>query len=836
MYRYRDQSGGTVTKNHILIKSVALGVLLICSLQANASVDRALVTYFNNALYKGQSPKCSIDEATKTRILAEIEPKCLVRSTLEGQPFISGVKPACTDASVKASVDAQVNSLCANTAYETEKAMLLKKQQEAQQAATNKQNGSGSAGGAQQPSTTDMLKMGRDTYKDLNAGAKKAEEAYEKRDEVKDKLSKGWSKTKEAVGLGDKQDKAPTEQKQTETAKVEQPKPTATAIVAPVDPYEDEKRELEEEKSKLEITRNSRDVKCSGVVKDPSCESYNRKVANQEAEIASKSDALAQKEIDAAKEAADKAAKETAEELKDKPASVQKDAHDNITGEGAKAAAQATDGVKAAGDQAADAKAKAADGKADAAAAEPKATAATAPVNCQAELQAVEAANKSYNLKKTVCVKSANTADNFCDKLRSPGLAQVQQYMTLGTAVLSKVTAASEACGTTSTLSKVAQGGILAAQLTCTTVKLTCDKSCAMAKTALANFKTANAELKACATKVLASGNGKIAEGSAATPVGTVLVDQGQAEVQHAQAVHKASGTYDTLIAEEEKPATLQAKVGEDGKPAGEEVVGGSERENATLLCGKKAATDMKTMGIAALGLLSAFNDAQDCKKQLSAGGGSGNGKSTSSLAGPSMTTAEYCSVPSNAASITCKCTTDPNADGCMGSLAKSGINIGKIGNNGGASAFASAGQNGLGSLNPLSKTSSTGEELPPGANLSDAAREALGITGDATVDSAGAAAGVTSGSAAEAAKKAKLEEKEKPKFGFFSSLGNMLSGGKKPDHAAKATIRKYEQDQAIKRKLASDQVRAEISTASGKSNFDKIRSRYQQNAASFEQ
>ena len=80
-------------------------------------------------------------------------------------------------------------------------------------------------------------------------------------------------------------------------------------------------------------------------------------------------------------------------------------------------------------------------------------------------------------------------------------------------------------------------------------------------------------------------------------------------------------------------------------------------------------------------------------------------------------------------------------------------------------------------------------------------------------------------------------EEKSKFAMGISSlakGFGNLFgTGGGKP--AAKSLSKQQQevQLQAIKRKLASDQVRAEISTASGKSNFDKIKARYTETRSS---
>jgi len=779
-----------VTKNHILIKSIALGVLLMLSpiAKATGGVDQVLVAYFKK-LHMGASPKCSIDDIAKTRILAELEPKCLIRSTVEGQLFISGVKPECTEVSVKASVDAQVNALCVNTAQQADQAKVVQQQQAAaeaaKKAAANQASGGGSGGAA---SALQQASQGLALWSDITSRDAKREKADKEKEE---RSGNGRSESGSSTAAGSSSN----------GGKIKELSPVGTSSIhgnsmgSVNQAIGNANVKIREHNAAIDAQKAAdvaydncdkiKDVDCSGL-----------KIAKDEAD----------KKVETLKEQTVAEGKKIADEQRDPIGSAGKDALDEGAAEGedpelTKRHAQSRAEDESIGGQI---KAISESVKAAIAAMPAEATASCASqmgtnpecatvqpaITClETNMKQLEVQKVQLQKDKEACSNTSAQAEKMCSMVRSKKAKDVQKLMSIGATVLSKVTAASDACGTTSDISKIAQGGMLLAQGTCTAMKVRCDLSCNSAKKTLLTMERTAGALKACKASVATTAPNAVAQ-----------VETGTTQFQ-------------TKIKEE--------------------LSEGKSVPSAITQC-KNHKTDIALMGLSALGFLSAFQDAQECKKQLASGNGDG-GKTSSSLAGPNMTTAEYCSMSNNATSITCKCTANPNADGCMGSLAKSGVNIGKIGNNGGASAFASAAQNGLGSLNSMSK--SPGEELPPGTNLSEAAREALGINGDAVVDSIGGAAAVGSGSSAEAAKKSKdKEEKDKPKFGFFSSLGNMLSGGKKPDQAANATIRKYEQDQAIKRKLASDQVRAEISTASGKSNFDKIRSRYQQNAASFEQ
>lgn len=768
-----------MTKNHILIKGVVLTVLLMLSPIANANgVDQVLVTYFNK-LYASASPKCSVDLPTKTKILKEIEPKCLIRSKVEGQEFISGVKPECTEVSVKASVDAQVNALCVNTAQQADQAKVVAQQQAAaaaaKKAAANQASGGGGGGAA---SGLQQAAEGIRLWSDITSRDSKKDKE-DKEEKSGSRGSSGSDSTATAnptAGGGPGGSGAPAASANSGGGATVGKEYTPLALA---------QKEAKEADDAYDNCNKIKDVDCGGYLK-------GKEAADKKLETVTEQTVADGKRI--------------AAEQKEPIGSAGTEAVNKDSAEGEDPELTKRHEASRAEDKSIDAQLKTLSESVAAAIKEMPSEASTTctaamgtntecavvptAVSClETNMKQLQVQREQLQKDKESCSNTSAQAEKMCSMVRSKKAKDVQKLMSIGATVLSKVTAASDACGTTSDISKIAQGGMLLAQGTCTAMKLRCDVSCASAKKSLLTMERTAGALKACKAMITTTAPAAIAQ-----------VDSGTTQ--------------------------FQAKIKEE--------LGDKKSVPLAIEQCKNHKADIALMGMSALGFLSAFQDAQECKKQLASGNGDG-GKTSSSLANPTMTTAEYCSMPNNASSLTCKCTTNPNADGCLGGMAKSGVALGKIGNNGGASAFASAGSNGLGALKSTGSNGTGSDELAPGANLSEAAREALGIGATAPGDAAAAAAAGGAGSA-EAAKKSKEEEKEKPKYSFFSNLGSMLSGGRKPDQAAKAAIRGYEQDQAIKRKLASDQVRAEISGASGKSNFDKIRSRYQQNAASFEQ
>lgn len=792
-----------MTKNHILIQSAALGFLLFISSPAKAAaVDQVLVQYFNK-LYSSASPKCTVDPAAKTKILSALEEKCLIRTVTDNGSFISGVKSACSEASVKTSVDAQVDAICVNTAVQVNQAGIEKQAAIQQDAAAKKAAGATDSGNANSSrETLGQIAKGLQLYssmanKDIVKGKKISADSSESAKGEKGVTGGSADTTaKTAAGSG-KIEEIPS----VGTSSI-YGNSTGTATNNAIDKANEgiRKHNAELDAAQGGDKANSAKSPVASGEQTPDEQAAQATPVVGEAREAAKElpqqaqDAGADAVKDADPEATDpelqaRHQKSQAEDsaLKQQLESFRTKLNATIKAFGPEAVADCTanDATRAKnyGTTTDNPKMEA----------ECKAGTPQQILSClDTNFAAAEKEAPVLDKDKKECSNTSAQAEKACSMVRSEKAQTVQKLMSVGATVLSKVTAASEACGTTSTLSKVAQGGMMLAQGFCTSAKFRCDFSCRDAeKTVQTMKKSIDAAAKCGASKLEA------------------------AKVQ-GQKIDQELMQLSQTLAQQLQP--------EKSIPT------------AKLQCEKHKA-DIALMGLSALGFLSAFQDAQECKKQLAAGGGTGAaGKGTSSLAGPQMTTAEYCSMPANAASLTCKCTSNPNADGCMGSLAKSGVNLGKVNAGAGVSAFASAGQNGLGSIDSLSKSPLSSDEPAPGANLSDAAREALGMgvaAGGGEMGGGSAAAGSSSSDA----KKAKVkDEEEKSKYGFFSNLSNMMSGGKAPSQAANAAIRKFEQEQAIKRKIASDQVRAEISTASGKSNFDKIRNRYLQNAGSFEQ
>lgn len=388
--------------------------------------------------------------------------------------------------------------------------------------------------------------------------------------------------------------------------------------------------------------------------------------------------------------------------------------------------------------------------------------------------QEVQATLGKYTGSQSTCSTSATTADNLCSLIRSPKAIMVQQLMTLATPLISKMSSASQTCGSTSDISKIAQTGMTLANMACTGVKVVCDNSCKTTTTLLSEMKS------------------KISSVSSSLP--------------------KESGVIVSAISAHEKGSVLP-KVAQ---------------------CQKHSA-DIVQFATQAMGLMLAAQQAKDCKEKLTAGGGTGSG---------TVTMDEMCKDPTQAQTLVCKCKVDATAAGCPGAVVKTTNKDGGplvIKGNGSGSQLAGI------------------DAFRQGSGLSSAAKTALGLDSNSAASTAGSAlnsnfgdsgvAAATSGAATDARgslsasgsddkNKSDSAKDKKFSFGSFGSLGSAIggffggSGSKKSGTSGNFGTEK--QIAAAKRQIANEQLRSEISTASGRSNWDKVRTRYVESNSTF--
>jgi len=402
----------------------------------------------------------------------------------------------------------------------------------------------------------------------------------------------------------------------------------------------------------------------------------------------------------------------------------------------------------------------------------------TTAAQVEAAFTALRGQVNSYKLVQSTCNASNSGANTLCSFVTNPKVLAVQQLMAVATPIITKSSSARESCEILEKTNKVGQFGMAAANVMCLGTKTTCDISCA-------------AGLKQLTPMVQ-----NIAIISADAPDAAHLMMK--------------------AIASEETSVGL--KVGE---------------------C-KKHSLSAASMLAATVTLATSSKAAENCKEKLTAGGGGASGMA----AGAIVTTAEHCSKPENANSSVCRCTQNPNADGCFGSFAGvKGVTT-QNKNSGSGMASNSGSSSGVTAAGPLSNE----QKQALGFNTQDknknASTDSMMAGGLATANGVGSSSdGSGSGLVDENGQATKTDTTKKSALSSFSfgslsgGLGSFFGSNKGGKNAAALKVldpqKAKEQELAIKRKLASEQLRSEVSMASGKSNFDKIRNRYQMSTSS---
>jgi len=402
----------------------------------------------------------------------------------------------------------------------------------------------------------------------------------------------------------------------------------------------------------------------------------------------------------------------------------------------------------------------------------------TTAAQVEAAFTALMGQVNSYKLVQSTCNTSHTGANTLCSFVTNPKVLAVQQLMAVATPIITKSSSARESCEILEKTNKVGQFGMAAANVMCLGTKTTCDVSCA------------------AGTKQLTAMN---------NPISIIQMD--------APVASKA----------------MLAAVANEAKLIGVNV----------LNC-KKHSLSAASMLAATVTLATSSKSAENCKEKLTAGGGGASGMA----AGAIVTTAEHCSKPENANSSVCRCTQNPNADGCFGSFAGVKGVATQNKNSGSGMASNSGSSSGVTAAGPLSNE----QKQALGFNTQDknknASADSMMAGGLATANGVGSSSdGSGSGLVDENGQNIKTDTTKKSALSSFSfgslsgGLGSFFGSNKGGKNAAALKVldpqKAKEQELAIKRKLASEQLRSEVSMASGKSNFDKIRNRYQMSTSS---
>lgn len=418
------------------------------------------------------------------------------------------------------------------------------------------------------------------------------------------------------------------------------------------------------------------------------------------------------------------------------------------------------------------------------------------------------AVNKYVAAEKKSCTTFAEKTEFLCVEGTSPGIKATKLLIDAAGPVLAVMNSVQKTCSSTSKVTGLASAALTAAKGVCVAAKMMCDSKCAKAMADIQKTMT-----------------------SAQKDIESALDKDGKDSIEMCQINAFKKGDPETQKAYFAACQAATQKKHAEGLAAGKKILSALQEEippqtpgtssSLALKCDQKL-RDIALLAANIAGLLAAKKGADECDKKTAAAG----------EAGTKVTALQYCEMPANTNTQFCKCQANQQQEGCAGGLLNlaneskdnttdvAGVNL-KTGS--GLSSFAGGKSAALSPNNALDGMSA--------GSLSENGTSTLGASdGDSSsggTPGATEGSGVSSGSAADSVKADPAEDKKKWGFGAFaSSLGGMFGGGNNSKNSGNGNLNAKQQD-AIKRKIASDKLSGEITSASGKSNWEKVHQTY---------
>lgn len=395
-----------------------------------------------------------------------------------------------------------------------------------------------------------------------------------------------------------------------------------------------------------------------------------------------------------------------------------------------------------------------------------------------------------YIKSKPTCADGSEMAQKLCVEGTSPGAKIARALMDASGPVLMAMNSAQKACSTTSKVSKLAGMGMIAANGVCIAYKMKCETACEASNKNLigveATLKTAvdanySLDLTACSSNQACQ----------------------KFFTENQKQIEAAKNDFKNAVIKSFKNQQQVATGTANGLKA---------------ICQSQARNIMGMLAnIGALAMAKKGGD--ECEKKLSTTGAAGN----------ALTAQQYCETPANTSSQFCKCQGNQTAQGCPGYKAAGSADVNSASDpagtnlkpNSGLSNFAGGGAAGT---NGSDYSLGSGKD---GGDGSDFKPFEAGPGGAANGGPSGAGVGSSgggSGPGSEAAAVGDKKDKDDKKWGFgaFGGGGGMFGGGNKGGKDGNGDL-KDQQAAAIERKLASDKYSAEVTSASGTSNWEKV-------------
>lgn len=425
---------------------------------------------------------------------------------------------------------------------------------------------------------------------------------------------------------------------------------------------------------------------------------------------------------------------------------------------------------------------------------------------------------------KPTCITLTEKTEFLCLEGTSPGAAAAKSLVSSAGPILAAVNSAQKACSNTSKITGLAGTLLTAAKGICMASQGACTLTCGAALTKWTGSITA----LVAKIQTQAQADASLAE--------TDCYEKGEAAGEAAAAASMGAGympafqaVYGPCKADvAKKAAAVKAALTEIQTVSKTEAVPATPGTSAGLAAKcKLKITDAIMMAANVASLMMAKKNADECDKKLS----------TAGTAGAGATVTQYCETPANTNTQFCTCQKNPNQEGCPGFTAatpateqqkaeQQGLNLKGVG---GKASFAGSGNNSTtkptGALGDVPTSGAGGGSDPlslngAGPGSTGGAGEVIG--GNSPSAGLGKAGGSGSGSDAATIER----EKKKWDFGSFASSVGSFFGGSKGGSRGNGSLSNTQKD-AIERKIASDKLSGEISSASGKSNWEKIRQAY---------
>ena len=424
-----------------------------------------------------------------------------------------------------------------------------------------------------------------------------------------------------------------------------------------------------------------------------------------------------------------------------------------------------------------------------------------------AAMQEFDAKWEAFTALKKTCTKLSETSGFLCIEGSSPGAQAAKTLVDASGPILGAISSAQKACSNTASVTDMAGKVMAIAKGTCVAAKLACDGGCAMANTNLTALKAMVTAMSGKVSSDQWTAAGNCASLYCDSPYTQTMCTQCTTENTTKQATAQgAIQKYKATLEKETPPATA----------------------GTASYAGAKCASNMKdivSLGLNVAQLAMAKKSAAECDKKLAASG----------AGGAAVATTQYCETPANVTTQFCKCQKNSQQAGCPGFSESAAItNKDKTTDIGGINLKTGAGLSGFaggtnGSLDPskgaMNGKNANGSNSSSDLTLSNADGSAANAGGGGGSGGGGSSGG---GFASGSNSKDELGEQKKWSFGSFANaLGGMFGSGSKGSKNSGNGNASAKQQAAIQRKLASDKLAGEITSASGKSNWEKVRKLY---------